>query len=200
MVEYLSYSAILSVLFFGSLFLSQAPSFLKIANWQVSKNLAEFFPCLVLAFVAVRNFILLWYQIYKWNISVEQAQQIANVEPVIEGFTSLFRRYVATRSLAVHAYVWVGWGLLTAIAFFFGQAGPQDNAVTDPVLFIVGLSLINLCLAYFTTNSFKIGEVLVDFLGIIAYRSAHPFQTQFAEQETLHLAQRHRRKHFWWFY
>lgn len=170
----------------------------------IEKRYWVWLPVVVLAIVLCRHTLSYIYQRIQWAIAQEKAKQIAHVEPVVEGFTSLFRRYVATRAMGIRAFVWAAWGLFTCACFAMAWAdsGASDVATYLPFALpiMLVLSLGELVLAFLISVGFKIGLVLVDFLSIIAYRSANPFDTQNADDETRDLAVEQRRKHYWWFY
>ena len=150
------------------------------------------------------NTIRVGWKFFQWNVEKEKAKQIASVEPVVEGFTSLFRHYVTTRAIGIYEVFWSVWGLYTFACYFVSNHPfSMDYPILSPSTVIATLAVISclhVLLAFLISSHFRIGSVLVDFLSIIAYRSANPMDTQNAVAETLEIAKYYRRERYWWFF
>jgi hypothetical protein len=161
-------------------------------------------PLIALLVVLSINMVELIKQKIYWAIAKEKAKQIADVGAVIDGFTALFRRYVATRSLAIHGFIWSAYGAFGSATFAY-EMMPAKGLMFDTLSLavltaLIALTILNFLIAYLISRGFRIGEVLVDFLSIITYRSANPMHTQEAETETHEIVEEQRRVHYWWFF
>ena len=192
------YSSIICSLVWISYEVILGEKFTQNALKKISPGVFGLICAAILGAVICRNVGLYVVNWHNWRVSTKSAQNIADVESVVDGFTSLFRRYVKTKAAGYYAYLWFSWGLLTTI--FFLISGLSSNLVRLAVGLVVLESLIIVVLGVALSTTFRIGLVLVDFLGVIAYRSAHQMHTDAAQTNTKEIAIKHRRLHYWLFY
>lgn len=208
---YLGYSWMIGIAFIAAFNLATNPEAVDLRKWLPAETLQAFPPQLAplltpkpdswawigavgLGVLLIYNsYQLGWQWLFQWRPMVQRAGRIHDETAVIDAFTTLYRIYVHTRSVGVHGYMWAALGLMATALF-------AESASWGAVVALFAVSIGNLACSYLLSNIFKIGEPLVDTLGQIAYRSAHPYDTHHAASNTIEIARQHRRTHYWWFY
>ncbi len=200
-VGYFVYSIVIGTLFATSYIFIFHITEVNFLVFNIDRTVFIYFVSISMLYIAGRNIWSYVEQKINWRYAVKEAQNLASADQVIDGFSSLFRRYVKSRSIGIHGYFWSAWGFLS-IASYVGSGTIVEGDIQTiiPAGILVFLTSLNLFFSYRISNDFRLGVVLVDFLGIIAFRGAHPYHSTEAEPSTRNIAKRYRFERYWWFY
>jgi hypothetical protein len=135
-------------------------------------------PTLLMLFWAVRNgFHLFREDQIRWPRYIAEAQ-VQNTDIMLNAISELFRTYVGTRKIGMYAYLWTVWGLYVAALYLFQGLNTKLNGIiVSSVSSLFVLTCVNLYFGVRLSNSFRIGQILVDHVALINERATQSYMT-----------------------